>query len=232
MTDNKKQLRRERQHSAIRDEIKSMARAHMAAHGAAALSLRAVASDLGLSSAAIYYYFPNRDDLITALIIDSFRAFGTALRQAAETDRPIVARLTATAHAYREWALSHSAEYALLFGTPIPGYQAPSELTAPEAGAAFSIVPQLFAIAYEQHGLRQCPEALPSNIVSHLKAWIAASEQHIAPEATMAAIHAWSLIHGLVSLELYQHTQPIIGDAETLFSYEIRNMFWQFGLAV
>lgn len=232
MTDDKKQLRRERQRSAIRDEIKNMARAHMAAQGAAALSLRAVASDLGLSSAAIYYYFPNRDELITALIIDAFRAFGAALRQAAESDSPITARLMATAHAYRDWALSHPAEYALLFGTPIPGYQAPSERTAPEARDTFAIVPQLFAIAQQQHGLHQIPEALPGSVERYANTWLASHDLPIAPAATIAAIRAWALIHGLVSLELYHHTQPVIGDAAALFSYEIRNMLWQFGLAL
>ena len=139
MTQEKKQQRRERQHAAVRDEIKAMARTHMARDGAAALSLRAVASDLGLSSAAIYYYFPNRDELITALIVDAFRALGEALRAVDRPEADIGVRLEAIMLAYRAWAVAQPAEYALLFGTPIPGYHAPAEVTAPEATAAFAL---------------------------------------------------------------------------------------------
>ena len=63
------------------DEIKAIARQHLATDGAN-LSLRAVARDMGMVSSAIYRYFPSRDDLLTALILDAYNALGAAVEAA------------------------------------------------------------------------------------------------------------------------------------------------------
>lgn len=230
MTQEKKQQRRERQHAAVRDEIKAMARTHMARDGAAALSLRAVASDLGLSSAAIYYYFPNRDELITALIVDAFRALGAALRAADRPEADIAERLEAVMSAYRAWAVAQPAEYALLFGTPIPGYHAPAEVTAPEATAAFASMGELFNVAYAQGRLRPSSTPPPPSIAAHMTGWLAATGQQIPLPVLLSFIRAWALGHGLIGLELDHQTQPIIGDAPALFAYEIHELLRQFGV--
>ena len=163
---DKKQERRERQHAAIRDEIKTMARTHMARDGAAALSLRAVAGGLGLSSAAIYYYFPNRDALITDLIVDAYQALGAWIRAADQPESDIGERLSVAMHAYRGWAIAHPAEYALLFGTPIPGYQGPAEITAPEARAALASFGELFGVAHSQGRLSSAEAPTPPTIAA------------------------------------------------------------------
>jgi AcrR family transcriptional regulator len=231
MTPEKKQQRRERQHAAVRDEIKDMARIHMARGGAAALSLRAVASDMGLSSAAIYYYFPNRDELITALIIDAFRGFGGALRAADRPAAAIAERLETVMLAYRSWAIEHPAEYALLFGTPIPGYHAPAEITAPEARAALTSIGELFNVAYEQGCLRAPAAPPPASIVAHVEQWLASTDQQIPLPVLLATMRAWALGHGLVGLELDHQTQPIIGDAAALFAYELHELLCQLGVS-
>lgn len=230
MTQEKKQQRRERQHAAVRDEIKAMARTHMARDGAAALSLRAVASDLGLSSAAIYYYFPNRDELITALIVDAFRALGEALRAVDRPEADIGVRLEAIMLAYRAWAVAQPAEYALLFGTPIPGYHAPAEVTAPEATAAFASMGELFNVAYAQGRLRPSSTPPPPSIAAHMTGWLTATGQQIPLPVLLSTIRAWALGHGLIGLELDHQTQPIIGDAPALFAYEVRELLRQFGV--
>ena len=104
--------------------------------GAAALSLRAIARDLGMVSSAIYRYFPSRDDLLTALIIDSYDRLGAAVEAADACGAP-PRRLPAPAGARRRtpsaaWAVDHPSEWALLFGTPVPGYAAPQD-TIPSA---------------------------------------------------------------------------------------------------
>jgi AcrR family transcriptional regulator len=230
MTDTKRQQRRARQHAAIREEIKAMARSHMARDGAAALSLRAVASDLGLSSAAIYYYFPNRDDLITALIVDAFRALGQALRAADDPAADIAARLERVMLAYRAWAVANPSEYALLFGTPIPGYVAPEPITTPEARAAFAPLVELFAVAFAQGRLQASPVSPPPRLVAHAEAWIAATGNLIPLPALLAAVRAWALGHGLIGLELDHQTQSLIGDPADHFHYEIHILLHQFGV--
>src|SRR5580658_1309421 len=107
-------------------EIKAVARRHLQTDGAN-LSLRAVARDMGMVSSALYRYFASRDDLLTALIIDAYNALGDAVEKADAqvTDRAeLRARWLAVAGAVRHWALSNQAEYALLFGSPVPGYAA------------------------------------------------------------------------------------------------------------
>src|SRR3954469_6706262 len=113
----------------LTDTIKATARRHLAEEGAAALSLRAVARDVGMVSSAVYRYFPSRDDLLTALIVDAYDAVGAALEQAdaAHPRADHLGRWLAIAGALRVWALANPQEYALIYGSPIPGYQAPAD---------------------------------------------------------------------------------------------------------
>ena len=103
--------------------IKEEARRQLAAEGAARLSLRAVARSLGMVSSALYRYFPSRDDLLTALIIDAYDSLGEAAEAANErvADAEPLERWTAVAEAVRLWALEHPHEYALIYGSPRAG---------------------------------------------------------------------------------------------------------------
>jgi AcrR family transcriptional regulator len=229
-----KQERRARQHAAIRDEIKATARAHMARDGAAALSLRAVSGEMGLSSAAIYYYYANRDALITDLIVDAYRALGAYLREASNrlAGADVADRLLATMLAYRAWAVAHPAEYALLFGTPIPGYVGPLDVTAPEARATLSVFGDLFGLAYDQGrldaGLDRQPA--PASIVAHTTSWMHTIGQQIPLPVLVATLRSWSVGHGLVGLELDSHLQPIIGDVAALYDHEARALLRGLGV--
>src|SRR6478609_1710696 len=113
-------------------EIKRIARAHLAAEGPD-LSLRAVARELGMVSSAVYRYFESRDALLTALIIDAYDDMGEATERAEAAVRrtDLRGRWQATCHAIRDWSRSHPAEYALLYGTPVPGYAAPQDTVGP-----------------------------------------------------------------------------------------------------
>jgi AcrR family transcriptional regulator len=227
---DKKQQRRRRQHDAVRDEIKTTARAHMARDGAAALSLRAVATDMGLSSAAIYYYYPNRDALITDLIVDAFRGLGAALR-APEPAADVADALHAAMSAYRTWALGSPAEFELIFGAPIPGYHAPAEVTSPEARAALRGLGELFARAHAEgrlqvvHGV-----AIPQPVADHLAGWSRALAQDAPAPVIVASLQAWAVGHGLVALELNGQLQPIVGDAAPLYDYSIRALLHSLGV--
>ena len=123
------QTARERARAELTREIKEEARRQVAATGAQRLSLRAVARELGMVSSALYRYFPSRDDLLTALIIDAYDALGdSAERAVAALPRADVrGRWRACCTAVRGWALAHPHEYALIYGSPVPGYQAPQE---------------------------------------------------------------------------------------------------------
>src|SRR5215212_10452622 len=113
-------------------EIAEVARQHLASDGAAALSLRAVARELGMASSAVYRYFPSRDDLLTRLIIDGYDDLGAEAEGADDPAAPPLERWLSVCRAVRTWALAHPHEYALLYGSPVPGYRAPTD-TVPAA---------------------------------------------------------------------------------------------------
>src|SRR4051794_35102540 len=123
--------RRQRQRDATVEEIKSVARDLMAREGTSSLNVRAVAREMGMTASALYRYFSNRDAILTALIRDAYDAVGEAVENAlaqAPRDRSATAVL-AGLHAFRRWALDHPQEYGLIYGTPVPGYEAPPEET-------------------------------------------------------------------------------------------------------
>jgi AcrR family transcriptional regulator len=117
----------------LTDQILSAARSQMATEGAAGLSLRAIARELGMSSSAIYRYFPSRDELLTALIIEAYNGLGeaTEVAEAAVDRSDLAGRFAAACHAVRDWALSHPHQYALIYGSPVPGYKAPTDTVLP-----------------------------------------------------------------------------------------------------
>jgi hypothetical protein len=132
-------------------------------------------------------------------------------------------------HAYRRWALDHAAEYALLFGTPIPGYHAPAEITTPEARAALGAMGQIFVEAYAQ-GHLQLADTAPPTIRQHAAQRAYDLDQDVPLPALMATLRVWALGHGLIGLELDHHLQPLIGDVDALYDHEMRALLRQFGL--
>src|SRR5215471_16268013 len=125
--------RRERLHAATRAEIKQLARQHMAAQGTTAIHLRAIAEQMGFTSQALYRYFKSRDALLTELIIDAYTDLARTMESARDARSPDAygERLFAALMGYRQWAVAHPVDYTLIYGMPIPDYQAPSELIQP-----------------------------------------------------------------------------------------------------
>jgi AcrR family transcriptional regulator len=114
----------------IEAKIVELGRRHLVDHGAAGLSLRAIARDLGMVSSAVYRYVSSRDELLTLLLVDAY----TELAETVDQARDSLAELwsddvIAIARAARRWALAHPARWALLYGSPVPGYRAPAERT-------------------------------------------------------------------------------------------------------
>ena len=111
----------------LQEAIKETAWKQIAEFGAPALSLRAIARELKISAPAIYNYFPDRDALVTALVIDAFTSFGDSQITARDSlpEEDLIGRFRAIGVAYRNWAHTYPQRYQLLFGTPIPGYETP-----------------------------------------------------------------------------------------------------------
>ena len=124
---------RERARAEITGEILDAARGYLTTDGAPTLSLRAIARDLGMASSALYRYFKSRDELLTRLIIDAYDSLGAAaeVREATIDRNDLAGRFTAICNAVRAWALAHPNEYALIYGSPVPGYVAPPDTVPP-----------------------------------------------------------------------------------------------------
>jgi AcrR family transcriptional regulator len=214
----------------LQEAIKETAWKQAAEYGAAALSLRAIARELKITAPAIYNYFPSRDDLVTALIVDAYNSLADAQEAALENIAPDkrAARLSALGIAYREWAVTYPQRYQLIFGTPIPNYHAPEEATLP--AAARGLVPLTKAIQdiFSAGELRTERLAkMTPKLKSMLNAW-KKFEGSSDLEVLYLAQIIWSRVHGLVMLEIGNHIPPFFDDPAELFKHEINNILIQY----
>lgn len=226
--------RRERQREATAAEIKAVARRQMAENGPAALSLRGIAAEIGMTAPGIYRYFPSRDDLVTALIVDAYRALGEAIfaGQAALAEGDYPGRWLAAAVAYRQWAVARPADFALIFGTPIPGYHAPVEETVPVVQAAFEpfvAIPEAAHVAGCLDWTARDEERAPATD-ARLARYVEAEGGALPPAVYRSMLEGWSLLHGIVTLEIVGQLPPLLGDTSEFFEVAIRSFVRRFGL--
>jgi AcrR family transcriptional regulator len=205
----------------ITAELLEIGRRHLAVSGAASLSLRAVAREAGMVSSAIYRYYPSRDDLLTALIVRGYESLAESVETAeAKVKRSdFLGRWRAAARAMRSWALANPHDYGLLYGTPVPGYQAPEATIAPVVRTSSVLIQILIdATSAERIDRTLVP------VSRKLRAAIdpVARMFNAPPAATIAnGIVAWSALFGAVSFELFGHLTNVIGDHEAFFEFEI-----------
>jgi len=214
------------------DRIKRVAREYLAVDGAN-LSLRAVARDLGVVSSAVYRYFASRDDLLTALILDGYAALGEAAEQAeaAVPRRDLAARWVALGRGIRAWALANPHEYALLYGSPVPGYAAPQDTVGPASRPVLVMVGILReAVARGTVAAADGPR-LPRAIRADLEQLQAQPAYGGVPPALFArGMTAWAQLFGTLSFELFGRLTNAIEDYDSYFDYQLRAMAAYVGL--
>ncbi len=212
------------------EAIKEIAWRQIAEFGAPALSLRAIARALGVTAPAIYNYYPRRDDLVTALIIDAYASLGDsqlAARDSVPAD-DLVGRLKATGMAYRNWALAHPQRYQLIFGTPIPGYTAPIEKVLPASARSLSALVSVVEALRGAGRLRAdaFPEVQAEHKVS-FDAWKTYGGDADILSLSVAVL-IWARVHGLVSLEIAGNLPPFGTTGDALYLYELAAIARQF----
>jgi AcrR family transcriptional regulator len=193
---------RERYRDQVREEIKARAWDQVAAAGAVALSLNAIARQMGISGPALYRYFRNRDDLITELVLDAYRDLSATVEAAVTPADPPAAQLAAGAAAMRRWALAAPHRYLLIYGTPVPGYHAPPEATE-LARSIMGVLLDGFTEAGDPGGpALEAATALDRHLATH-RQW---ASGHPGPEAALRrALTFWTRLHGVLSLEVAGH---------------------------
>jgi AcrR family transcriptional regulator len=209
--------------------IKDEARRQLAAEGAAKLSLRAVARELGMVSSALYRYFPSRDDLLTALIIDAYDSLGEAAEAAhdAVADAAPVRRWSAVCEAARVWALGHPHEYALIYGSPVPGYKAP-QTTIPAAARVGLLLIRIVRDAHQGQGLTAPP--LPAELRAEAERMTTALAPDLPPEVVAALVASWAELYGLIGFELFGQFRRVVEDREPFFRHAVTRLAGGVGL--
>lgn len=227
--------RRERVRFETTAEIKQAAWADMARNGPSALSLRAVARDLGMAPSAIYRYFASRDDLLSALIIDAFSELADTLDATYERVRAAGApnagaEFLTLAAAYRRWALDRPTEYRLVFSTVVPGYSGTPGTTAAAARATAALERVICDMVKEGSVDLAAMDALVSDgLRQQLATWAALLGDDLPEGAVFAAMLCYIAMHGAINLEMNGHFPPSLSDSEELFTAAMHAVVAQIG---
>lgn len=215
------------------ERIKATARSLVADGGAAALSLREVAREMDQTSSALYRYFSNRDELLTALIVDAYNDLGIMSERAeAEVDRAdLRGRWRAACRAIRQWAQAHPHEYALIFGTPIPGYEAPAFTVA----AATRVTGVIAAILNDD--CLRTPRVTDSRddelaSVALELSGVAVVMPDVPASVALKGVFAWTQIFGFLSFELFGHLVGSVRRADEAFEQLTEDVADRLGLSV
>ncbi|WP_026922691.1 TetR/AcrR family transcriptional regulator [Glycomyces arizonensis] len=212
---------RERARAELTREILAAARRQLGEVGPSALSLRAVARELEMASSAIYRYFKSRDELLTALILAAYNDIGDAAESADDPAAEPAERWTAIWRGVRAWALDNPHEFALLFGTPVPGYAAPQE-TAAAAGRMPLALARVVADA-KAAGVLDLPPAPPCDpALIELDLTTLLPDVVFTAEETARILLAWNRLVGIVSYELHGHLVGVTADDAGFFDYAAR----------
>jgi AcrR family transcriptional regulator len=219
------QTPRERARARTLEDITRIGRRHLATEGAAALSVRAVARELGVVSSAIYRYVRSRDDLLTLLVVDGYDELGDqvdeALAQVPPQDHR--GRFVAIGRAVRMWALREPATYALLFGSPVPGYQAPAERTT---GPGTRVIGALVGVWEDAHlaGAVRAPGGpVPKGLSADVQR-IRDEFPTTAPDSLiLRGVLSWAALFGCVSFEVFgQYGPDTFSAPDELFEQQLQ----------
>jgi AcrR family transcriptional regulator len=218
---------RARVRAEMTEEIKAVARRHLATDGAN-LSLRAVARDLGMASSAVYRYFASRDELLTALIIDAYNSVGETAEQAATGDSALDRFLSLT-HAVRDWALADPHQWALIYGSPVPGYEAPQDTIGP-ATRVVLLIAAVVRDAY-QNGEIEDREPITGRYAEELATVGERFTPGAPPRLVGTAMSAFIHMSGAVSAELFgQLKNSVDEDRRGFFEFQMRGAAHLIGL--
>ncbi len=202
-------------------EIKAAARRQLATEGASSLSLRAIARELGMASSAIYRYFASRDELLTALIIDAYEDVASHI-EAAESQCERAdhrGRFVAIATTLRSWAVANPNEYALIYGTPVPGYAAPTDTIDPATRVPIT----LLTVLVESH-VSETSEPDESDLGQALADVLVFTNHSVPADAMALAIEAWAEIFGLINLEMFGHFKNAVTNPSVMFNHAANSM--------
>ena len=234
--------RREQRRRDTLSEIKTLARHQLAQQGPGAVSLRAIARQMGTAPSALYRYFASYDELITALCVEAYDNVADAVTAAvANTDNTDggdgeapadhARRWWALGLAYRRWSLDNPGDFALIFGTPIPGYQAPEEVTGPAATRLLAVPLRVYA-ASVQAGVAdldrtQIPPTL--DLGGLARGLLAHIDTEYPPRMALVVLNAWASLLGYLITEIFGSLTHLVADSDQLYRAHLRTVMLGMG---
>lgn len=225
---------RARNRQALMAAIITSANQQLREVGPAALSVRAVARDLGMASSAVYRYVASRDELLTLLIVGGYNAMADEVEAAAGREADPAKRFRVIALACRQWALSDPHTFSLIYGSPVPGYAAPQDTIAPATR-----IPVLLVTILAELGTQPQPPAFTARVARSMRPVLEATAQWglggYSDAALALGVMTWTHIIGSISFELFGHRHNVIGDSEAdrraYFEFEMETLEGLLGIA-
>jgi AcrR family transcriptional regulator len=229
--------RRERLRAATLDEIKQAARRLLVEGGAAAISLRAIAREMGLTAAALYRYFPNLEALAASLCADLYDECTAHLERARDACPPddVTGQMYAVCREFRRWSIDHPAEFGLMFGSPLPGLDMPEHDPNVEPHAAGGRFAAVFAAVFARIWF-QSPfpvperEELGPSLCHQLDAYLTQLGAPLPVGAAQVFLSCWIRLYGIVCMEVFGHLHFALSDPEPMFEAELAAGARQLGL--
>ena len=232
--------RRDRIRAATTEEIKQTARRILVEHGPDAVSLRAIAGEMGMTAPALYRYFGSRDDLIKHVCADIFAELAAAIRASIEkaavgAGGDMAAKVYAACYAFRDWSLSHIREFELVFATPLPGLHVQKDEITADPGAEFGNT--FFLLLLEVWRKRRFDVPADEEIDPGLRVQLEGYREGLAALAEglplgllLTFLRCWVRLYGIVSLEVFGHLSFALDDGKPMFELMLAEMAPQVGL--
>ncbi|MBA2716662.1 MAG: TetR/AcrR family transcriptional regulator [Propionibacteriales bacterium] len=235
MTEPAKRSRRDRVRAATEEEIRATARALLVAEGPEAMTLRAIARDMGMTAPALYRYVKSHRVLVALVTVDCYDEL-ISVMTGARDQRPsddLAGRLMAVSRAFRRWALEHPREFGLVFTNPMTHLLTQSEDVVEAAAQRFGLVfGELFASVLSRYGTR-LPERgeIPPAYVAELEAVDPEKVADMPLGARYLFLSAWVRLYGCVCMEVFGHLAWAVQDTEPVFEEALRDCATLIGIA-
>ncbi len=229
--------RRERVREATLSEIKEIARRHLVEFGVVGVSLRAIAREMGMTAPGLYRYVPGIDALLVMITAEMYEELADVVADA-DASMPVDdtdGRILVSLRAFRNWAITHQAEFSVMFG-PRTRLDPEADITrALEAGRRFgSTFFTLFdrLVSEERFPLPR-DEEIPNALRPELRSFadsVGFTSPDISEGAVMVLTACWVRLYGVVCMEVFQHLSFVVGDMEPFFESELQNMAKDLGV--
>jgi len=213
------------------------ARAQLEGTGVEGVTLREVARDIGIAVSALYRYVDNRDDLITALLVEAFSDHADAVDAAVDAADPddLPGAIVAALRAYRSWSVDHPAQFGLAFGAPVPGYRAPADRTIAVAVRPGSRVMALYARAHaaglvDPDALARRAALLDDGTAAGFEALAQRQSYALPVPAVALAVDAFVRVHGFTVMEVFGQLRPLVSPADAYFETLLADTLATLGL--